>query len=380
MKCKKCGAEIESKLLYCPNCGESIQLVPDYDVLEEELLSRVVEDKKKAKEDKFATGVYQPVTEDKPVVKAPVKKPVRFTKKQLFIVVSGFLVIFFVLFCIIGSYMGKHTYNNVMNNAIEAEEGGQYAKALGYYEEAYNMDTDSFEAIYGMGRMYFKVKEYKNAIQYLSEARDLDENNAKIYSYLLESYSALKDTDSIHALAELAPNDEIYQMISSYFVSPPVFSEEGGEYEDDLTIYITAGKDCQIFYTTNGKNPITSGKLYTKGITLKEGTIEIKAVALGPDGDYSDIASQKYTVKYAALSTPEVSPEPGNYSGQQTITINVPDGCTAYYTVDGTDPSDLGIVYNGPFTLNSGSCVLSVVIVDSKGNESPLFMGGYFIN
>ena len=48
MKCKKCGEEIESKLLYCPKCGEPIQLVPVYDVLEEELLSRVVEDKKKA--------------------------------------------------------------------------------------------------------------------------------------------------------------------------------------------------------------------------------------------------------------------------------------------------------------------------------------------
>ena len=53
MKCKKCGEEIESKLLYCPKCGEPIQLVPDYDVLEEELLSRVVEDKKKAKEEKL---------------------------------------------------------------------------------------------------------------------------------------------------------------------------------------------------------------------------------------------------------------------------------------------------------------------------------------
>ena len=48
MKCKKCGAEIENGLMYCPECGESIQLVPDYNVLEEELLSKVVEDKNKS--------------------------------------------------------------------------------------------------------------------------------------------------------------------------------------------------------------------------------------------------------------------------------------------------------------------------------------------
>ena len=59
MNCKKCGAEIENGLMYCPKCGESIQLVPDYNVLEEELLSKVVEDKNKNKDDKFATGVYK---------------------------------------------------------------------------------------------------------------------------------------------------------------------------------------------------------------------------------------------------------------------------------------------------------------------------------
>ena len=61
--------------MYCPKCGESIQLVPDYDELEEELLSKVVEDKDKSKkkneddkidEDKKleATGENQDITVD----------------------------------------------------------------------------------------------------------------------------------------------------------------------------------------------------------------------------------------------------------------------------------------------------------------------------
>ena len=113
-----------------------------------------------------------------------------------------------------------------------------------------------------------------------------------------------------------------------------------------MTIFISAAKDCQIFYTVNGKNPITSGNLYTKGITLKEGTIEIKAVALNSDGDYSDVVSASYTVEYVKLSTPEVTPQAGTFAGQQTISINVPDDCTAYYSLDGTNPRDNGIQYS----------------------------------
>ena len=47
MKCKSCGKEIESGLIYCPACGKAIELVPEYNVLEEELLSKIVEDKNK---------------------------------------------------------------------------------------------------------------------------------------------------------------------------------------------------------------------------------------------------------------------------------------------------------------------------------------------
>lgn len=381
MKCKKCGEEIESKLLYCPHCGEPIQLVPDYDVLEEELLSRVVEDKNKAKEDKFATGVYKnPPEAKKPPKVISTKKVNYFDKKHLMLYTGAIFVAFMIVFCVLGSYMGKHTYNNLMNSAVEAEEDGNYGKALNFYQEAYSIDADSFEAIYGLGRMYFRINEYKKAVEYLSKARELDPTNTKIYTYLLKSYSSLKDLDSIHALAELAPNDEIYQMISSYFVSPPTFSEKSGTYEDEMTIFLSADKNCQIFYTTNGKNPITSGKLYTKGIILKEGTLEIKAVALNTDGDYSDVVSATYTVTIPELTKPKVTPEAGTYAGQQTISIEVPEGCTAYYSLDGTNPSSGGTEYTGPFVLTTGSCVLSVVVIDSNGNESPLYMGGYYIN
>ena len=35
MKCAKCGAEIKEGCLYCSVCGHEVQIVPDYNVLEE---------------------------------------------------------------------------------------------------------------------------------------------------------------------------------------------------------------------------------------------------------------------------------------------------------------------------------------------------------
>ena len=383
MICKKCGAEIENGLMYCPKCGESIQLVPDYNVLEEELLSRVVEDKKKSKDDKFATGVYQNSTATQPIVDKPVdraqpkKENQVFTKKIKIILFSACIVIAIIGVFLIIPYMGTHTYNNVMDMAVEAEDNQQYAKALGYYEEAYGMDNSSFEAVYGLGRMYFNVKDYNSAISMLKIALESDPTNKKIYTYLIDSYDALNDIDSIIELGQNAPTDEIKELFASYILQPPEFNIPGGEYSEDQLIQLTCEGDNKIVYTTNGKNPTISGKLYSKPITIKEGTTVIKAATQNSAGEYSDVVTMEYKIVNAELGLPVVSPEDGVYSELVSISVEVPDGCEAYYTWDGTDPSVSGTLYTGPFTMLEGASVLSVVLVDEEGNVGPIYRGDY---
>ena len=146
--------------MYCPKCGESIQLVPDYNVLEEELLSKVVEDKNKNKDDKFATGVYKPIekVENNVSVEAPKTSSTEYEPKVFTKKIRTLLFIAIIIVAIIGAlmiipYVGSHSYDNIMNMAVDAENNAQYAKALGYYEEAYTIDDSSYEVIYGLGRM-----------------------------------------------------------------------------------------------------------------------------------------------------------------------------------------------------------------------------------
>ena len=43
MKCKRCGAEIPQGYVYCSVCGKEVQLVPDYNFLEDDMLSDIIQ-------------------------------------------------------------------------------------------------------------------------------------------------------------------------------------------------------------------------------------------------------------------------------------------------------------------------------------------------
>ena len=45
MICSKCKAEFEDSLLYCPQCGQAVQIVPDYNVLDEDIIPSMLKEK-----------------------------------------------------------------------------------------------------------------------------------------------------------------------------------------------------------------------------------------------------------------------------------------------------------------------------------------------
>ena len=46
MKCSKCGAEIDAGSVFCKKCGEPVQMVPDYNILEDDFLISLLEEEK----------------------------------------------------------------------------------------------------------------------------------------------------------------------------------------------------------------------------------------------------------------------------------------------------------------------------------------------
>ena len=50
MKCANCGSELWDGCLYCSNCGKEAQIVPDYNVFEDEYLKTILELENQKKE------------------------------------------------------------------------------------------------------------------------------------------------------------------------------------------------------------------------------------------------------------------------------------------------------------------------------------------
>ena len=59
------------------------------------------------------------------------------------------------------------------------------------------------------------------------------------------------------------------------------------------------------------------------------------------------------------------------------ITIQVPMDCAAYYTWDGSDPTEASLKYKEPLEMPQGNQVLSVILVNSVGLKSCVYRVNY---
>ena len=57
------------------------------------------------------------------------------------------------------------------------------------------------------------------------------------------------------------------------------------------------------------------------------------------------------------VAKPVITPDGGTFAEPQTVTLTAGEGCTIYYTTDGTEPTEASTLYEAPFTV-SEACTL----------------------
>lgn len=382
MKCIYCGNELKAGSLFCPYCGKEVQIVPDYNIYDDDYLKAVLA------QENADTGAFADVDGTKAVNKASSeneKKKPKNSKKQKIIIASviGVIAVLVIVLILVGMSIRKshdNSFDYQVEMAEKAYDSGDIDEAIAYYEKALALDKDNIEVRLTLAEIYMEQKDDDSALVLYQEVIQADNKNRTACQNLIAIYEEQNNTDAILALSE-AVDDSLKDMFSDYMVTPPDFSIEGGNYETAQSVELSTSGDDSIYYTIDGSDPIEKGIIYSGPIELNENnkTYMIKAVCRNEKEVYSDVVSNEYTIQIPAPDMPIVTPDGGDFGVETSVTVTVPDGCSAYYTWDGSTPNVTSKRYSGPITVPEGNNVLSVIIIDNRTNLCSDTYRGNFI-
>lgn len=359
MKCSKCGEEIKIGSVYCQHCGEPAQIVPDYNVLEDDIIVSYLNEKK---DDEGSPAAEQRQEEPKSDNK----------KKTMLLLIVGAVIL------LIGVCIGVLTsYSHCISKGKQADGKGNYTEALTYYEKAIVKKPDRSEAYRLAGADLILLEDYDKAEEYLLLAVEKDPKDLEAYEALLRLYLITGDHVALEELKVSAVTPEVRKLFEKLLVTPPKFSEKAGDYSDDMTLELSCDDGDEIFYTTDGSDPIKKGNRYDGALKLTEGSTTVKAVCKNRDGTYSMVMEGTYEITYEKPGYPEVSPASGDFTAPASVQVTIPEGCTVYYTWDGSKPTKSSAVCTGLIDIPEGNNILSLMLEDEHGLCSDILQCNY---
>ena len=291
MICSKCGALIPAGKIYCSVCGTAVQLIPDYNFIEDDMLSDIV-----------SRGV-KGATEGENKFSSEKGKGGKKTNHKYVFIWGAVLVLViataFALFCVHGKIKKAQdrSYDYQYSLGKEYHEIEDFNNAVLYYNRAWELSPEDTNAPYEIADIYVKEgreDEAVSVIQRVIEIHGYDETNCK---KLIAIYDSQKNYDKIRELCEEVRGSSLLDLFEDYLVDQPSFSRISGTYTDKQQIEITSSKGYDIYYTTDGSDPTVSGQLYRGELNLKNGTSLVSAVTKSPKGIYSEVVKALYTIR-----------------------------------------------------------------------------------
>lgn len=404
MKCQYCGSELPDGAVYCEHCGKPVQIVPDYNMFEDDVLPSIVSGQKAgeaktgqpasgrsgqgatdrsggyvSRQGETGTDRTEP-TEGKNRTetgsgrpgKSRKEKPV--SKTKMILCCAAIAALALVLF--LAFYLNTPGYQK--NAGDRAYAGGNYTAAVSYYTRAYSVHDTDADIAAALGDCYVKLKDNENAGKYYQAALASDAENERAFAGLCELYAETQNYDGLNQLKAAAITAAQQKAIEGAYISEVVFSEEGGDYDDDLALSLSSPEGYSIYYTTNGKDPEPdSADLFEadQPIKITDGETTVRARAVSDSGSLGPVTEQIYKVSYAAPDYPKVSPDGGEFAAPTQVTISYAkdEEAKIYYTWDGSDPTALSSRYTGPLDIPEGNNILSVIVVDSHDLSSGVY-------
>lgn len=383
MKCIYCGENINQNITKCPTCGKITQIVPDYSIYDDDNIHVLLEGTQhisSSKEKQEDTDTQTPKQESEKKKSENIKKQQNAMMIKLVSVICIVLVIIGIVIkiSIDTSNQNSLEYQLKKGNALLAEQN--YEEALSYFEQADRISPDNCEILFSISEIYSKLGKEQQALDCLCEIVKLDSSHTKAYNSLISYYEKQNDTDSILELMKTTESEQVLRLFKDYMVEMPSVNLKEGTYQEYIKLTLSSKMNTKVYYTLDGSDPIKKGAIYKEQISIdKMGEFTLKAVSKNEKGVYSEVLTQKYVIKIMAPSYPSVSPGSGIYTDETYISVQIPNGCSAYYTWNNTNPTENSTLYVAPIRIPEGrNQVLSVIIIDNNtGLISPIYRGSY---
>lgn len=271
---------------------------------------------------------------------------------------------------VLGYVYYQNSYEGQIRKGNQALASSDYSLAETYYNKAISKNSTRAEAYTGLSKVYSQQDDLEGAEAVFTTAIASQPSNAALYKAAIQFYMDSKQLLKISELLTDCEYDDVLKAVKEYVSNEPEFSLEEGTFEEVQQVTLTS-EGGTIYYTDDGSEPDTSSKKYTEPILLKEGTNVIKAISVNKKIP-SLTASRTYVIELPMEDAPSVTPSTGQYETATQITITVPEGYTAFYTMDDTDPTDPAVTaeeYTGPIDMPEGQTMFTAVLRNNNTNK-----------
>lgn len=299
----------------------------------------------------------------------------RSAKKRMQKFVTIFCMIL-VIGGILGFLLYQNSYAGTVGKGQNALQSGDYSTAESYFQRAVQKDVKRAEAYSGLSKVYIQQKNLDKAEEVFITVIDSQPENAELYEAAIRFYIDTEQQEKISPLLD-GCDEAVLSRVSDYVSEMPTFSMDEGTYQEVQEISLSG--EGEIHYTDDGSTPTASSTLYKEPILLDVGTTVIKAVCINKKGIPSLTASRSYTIELPIADAPAITPSTGQYNAPFQITIQVPEGYTAYYTTDDSTPSAASEQYTGPIDMPQGSLIFSAVLVSDSGKMTGITKRNYVL-
>lgn len=367
MKCPRCGVNMKEGHLYCEECGNEIQMVPEF---EPEIENSIFETLSDVAIEIGADPLIHEWNEEQNDHKADTKELIYSEKKKVTkikwktIIAAG--VIFIIALAFIYGFWSNQP-KELYQKAVRQMENGSYEAALASFENAVSRSDENVIYKNGMADCCILLGDETRAEQISREILLSDPANQEAYLRLIKILKNRQDFVKINELLQACESREIVNQYLDYMANPPAFDMESGTYREKITVKLIANAAGTLYYTLDGSVPTAESEIYTTPFTLESGSFTIRALFVNQYGVASELSKAVYFIDVSRPDAPAVSPESGEYNLPGYINVEIPQNCKIYYTTDGTVPDASSSMYDKPIPMPAGNSSFSFVVCDEGG-------------